>query len=121
MKMSKERTKALEALAETLRQTRIEILSVKLEDDFQEELRSRGNTEDHAENSQYTEQLEIHSRLAVVENEKIIHIDEALERLAKGEYGRCEDCDHEISIARLEALPYAIRCLRCQESFDQSN
>lgn len=36
-------------------------------------------------------------------------------RLATGDYGRCEDCGEKIGFARLEAQPAASRCVRCQE------
>ena len=42
-------------------------------------------------------------------------ISEALERLEKGEYGVCVDCSELISQKRLEAFPYAIRCIACKE------
>ncbi len=37
----------------------------------------------------------------------------ALERLQGGGYGRCEICGRAIPEARLEALPWAIRCVDC--------
>jgi DnaK suppressor protein len=42
-------------------------------------------------------------------------LDEALHRLDDGTYGICEDCDEPISPARLRALPFARRCIKCQE------
>ena len=42
-------------------------------------------------------------------------IDEALLRLADGTYGICEDCGREISERRLKAVPFARRCIPCQE------
>jgi RNA polymerase-binding transcription factor DksA len=36
-------------------------------------------------------------------------------RLARGEYGLCEDCGEAIGFARLRAQPAASRCVRCQE------
>jgi len=42
-------------------------------------------------------------------------IDEALLRLADGTYGICEDCGREISERRLKAVPFARRCIQCQE------
>ena len=42
-------------------------------------------------------------------------IDAALARLDEGTYGRCEDCDKEISEKRLQAVPFARRCLTCQQ------
>jgi DnaK suppressor protein len=42
-------------------------------------------------------------------------IDEALLRVADGTYGLCEDCGREISERRLKAVPFARRCIECQE------
>jgi DnaK suppressor protein len=42
-------------------------------------------------------------------------IDEALLRLDEGTYGICEDCGREISEGRLKAVPFARRCIQCQE------
>lgn len=42
-------------------------------------------------------------------------LDEALRRLDEGTYGTCEDCDVPISPGRLRALPFARRCLECQQ------
>lgn len=44
------------------------------------------------------------------------HLDEielARERLAKGTYETCENCDNPIGTARLEARPVARRCITC--------
>jgi DnaK suppressor protein len=55
--------------------------------------------------------------LAVVDRsrEARVQMDEALSRLAAGSYGLCADCTGPIPRARLRALPFALRCLRCQE------
>jgi len=42
-------------------------------------------------------------------------IDEALVRLGEGKYGLCSDCGVEISEKRLKAVPFARRCVACQE------
>ena len=42
-------------------------------------------------------------------------IDDALIRLEEGTYGRCADCGVEISEKRLKAVPFARRCVACQE------
>lgn len=39
----------------------------------------------------------------------------ALQRLERGEYGRCVRCDGRIGAKRLKALPWAGMCLNCQE------
>ena len=38
----------------------------------------------------------------------------SLEDIKNGEYGICEDCGEEISIARLKIRPVARRCVRCK-------
>ncbi len=38
----------------------------------------------------------------------------ALLRLARGQYGLCLACGEPIELRRLEALPTALRCIRCQ-------
>jgi DnaK suppressor protein len=45
-------------------------------------------------------------------------IDFALQRLEEGTYGVCVDCDGQIPARRLRALPWASRCVGCQESTD---
>ena len=42
-------------------------------------------------------------------------VEDALGRFDRGVYGICEQCGAEIDPARLEALPYATLCLRCQQ------
>jgi len=42
----------------------------------------------------------------------------AAERLAAGHYGVCADCEERIPLARLQVLPFALRCLPCQERFE---
>ena len=43
---------------------------------------------------------------------------DAMERLDDGTYGKCESCGESIDPARLEALPYATLCLRCQQRLE---
>jgi len=42
-------------------------------------------------------------------------IEAALRRISEGTYGICADCGDDIRRKRLEALPWADCCLRCQE------
>lgn len=49
----------------------------------------------------------------------LTQIDHALRKLEEGTYGRCETCDEPIPPARLQALPFAIRCTRCQEAWER--
>jgi DnaK suppressor protein len=53
------------------------------------------------------------------EREKIRSIDEALARLEEGEYGICEDCEEEIPLGRLKALPFARLCVKCKADLEK--
>ena len=57
--------------------------------------------------------------LTQMKAESLAKIDQAIQKLEEGTYGRCEDCDQEIAAARLKAVPFADRCIRCQEAFEQ--
>jgi DnaK suppressor protein len=45
--------------------------------------------------------------------ETLNQIEAALRRIDDGTYGRCERCGAKIPPARLEAIPYATRCVPC--------
>jgi DnaK suppressor protein len=46
-------------------------------------------------------------------------IADARERMDRGTYGVCIDCDAEIPLARLRVQPAAARCMACQQRFEQ--
>lgn len=45
---------------------------------------------------------------------QLILVDEALARLEAGTFGTCVRCGKAIASERLEALPWAARCIDCQ-------
>ena len=65
-------------------------------------------------------QDEISSQLAEVESRELAYIENALERMQAGGYGLCEHCNLTIPLARLQALPYATLCIRCQREAEKS-
>jgi DnaK suppressor protein len=64
-------------------------------------------------------QDELTSQLAEVESRELSNIENALLRMREGNYGSCEGCDNEIPLARLQALPYATLCIRCQREAEK--
>ena len=44
----------------------------------------------------------------------------ALLRTQDGSFGSCIDCDEAISPKRLAAVPWAARCIHCQETFEKN-
>ncbi len=45
-------------------------------------------------------------------------IEEALRKIAEGTYGICDDCEGDIPLGRLNAMPFALRCVDCQEKHE---
>lgn len=58
--------------------------------------------------------------LNTLEQEKLLQIEAALQRLDDGTYGRCAECAQPINPERLEALPYATLCIDCQRQQEQA-
>lgn len=52
--------------------------------------------------------------------ETITRVDQALVRLDAGQYGLCTECGDEISVQRLNALPFAVRCQSCEQTREQA-
>jgi DnaK suppressor protein len=50
-----------------------------------------------------------------------VRAEHARDLFARGGYGICEDCSRQIAKERLEALPDATRCVRCQSLWEQTN
>ncbi|KRQ86549.1 General stress protein 16O [Caloramator mitchellensis] len=63
-----------------------------------------------------TEMFDKERGFALLSNEKnmLVQIDNALERIENGNYGVCEVCGKEIEEERLDFLPYASRCVKCE-------
>jgi len=49
----------------------------------------------------------------------LIAVDSALLAIKDGSYGSCAQCSEAISSRRLEAIPWAANCIRCQEAIDR--
>jgi DnaK suppressor protein len=71
---------------------------------------------DDVETSESDIQDEIEFALIQMKAETLHRINEALERLEEGTYGRCFECGEEIEPRRLRALPFAVRCKDCEEA-----
>lgn len=66
----------------------------------------------------YSLESDIVISLGELEREQILLIEEALRRIAKGSYGLCTECGGRIPSARLEAIPWAPFCVRCQQMLE---
>ena len=53
------------------------------------------------------------------EREKLHNIDDALLRIDEGDYGVCEECEEEIPIGRLKAMPFTRHCVKCKSDIEK--
>jgi DnaK suppressor protein len=53
-------------------------------------------------------QVAVHDRL----QNALADVERALTKLEEGSYGRCDVCSEPIAEERLEALPWAVRCVK---------
>jgi DnaK suppressor protein len=66
---------------------------------------------------EYEKQAVLHKASADRQLRKnLIH---SLERIRQGTYGECASCGGEIEPKRLDALPFARYCIKCQEEMEQ--
>lgn len=67
-----------------------------------------------------TDTFEKEKDLAVRDNyhEILGRMEDALAKMDRGTYGECDRCGRGIAKGRLEAIPYAIYCVECQEVID---
>ena len=52
---------------------------------------------------------------------RLQQIDNALDRINQGTYGRCVKCGKEIPQERLKVLPYALMCITCASAQERKN
>jgi DnaK suppressor protein len=70
-----------------------------------------------------TDNFEQEFTLSLLQNEEQVldEIAAALDRIQKGRFGRCEDCQGVIPKARLQALPYARYCVGCARKAEENS
>ena len=72
-----------------------------------------------ADMSADTYDREMSINLVSTEQAILYQIDDALKRLEEGSFGICQECQRAITMSRLQAVPYASLCVRCQRSKEQ--
>lgn len=99
-----------DALREQLEKKKAE-LTVRLER-ITDNLR-RGYHPDSKERAKELEDSEVVDALGNEARAEIRNISAALQRMDAGEYGICIECGTEIDHARIDAHPYAKKCIDC--------
>ncbi|MBM3675807.1 MAG: hypothetical protein FJW88_12855 [Actinobacteria bacterium] len=57
--------------------------------------------------------------LSATARQAVEEIDRALERMKAGIYGLCVPAGRRISVARLEAIPWAESCVECKQRVER--
>ncbi len=84
---------------------------------------SEGNSSDVLDDMDMADQTSTTTlRAAAVtkRHAQLATVDEALRRLDSKTFGKCEDCGEEIPLGRLQCMPFALRCVGCQEEIERS-
>ncbi len=70
-----------------------------------------------------TDNFEQEFTLSLLQNQEqaLEEITLALDRIERGTYGKCEECQSAIPKARLQALPYTRYCVACARKLQQSS
>lgn len=79
----------------------------------------RGVTTHMADVSSDNSRHEMQIRMLSEDGDVLVLIDEALERLARGEYGKCQECGEPIPDGRLKVRPYALFCIKCKTKHEE--
>jgi DnaK suppressor protein len=72
-------------------------------------------TEDYVDYAVNSYAREFLLSLTELDRKHLLLVEEALNRIDRGEYGYCQQCGEDISPKRLEVQPWARHCVRCQE------
>ncbi len=103
-----------EFLTQKLAELRINRKKISTEDPFNDKTR---DLESAAVDTEAEEQYG-HARVTAIKDElnrKANQIKKALDRVKKGKYGICEDCNKMIDTDRLAIYPEATKCVKCEK------
>ena len=91
-------------LVKSINRSRLAAEEIKLE-----------NTEDEGDLATISHSRDVLYNLHEGGFARLRFIQEALKAMDRGKYGECVRCGEDINEKRLEAVPWATMCIRCQE------
>ena len=115
----------LKKAKETLLETKKQLLR-EIQDRVKEETEgSKDEGRDTYDLASDERDREINFILSDREREKLLAIEEALQRIKDKTYGicecGCENCEGEIGLGRLKVLPFTRLCVKCQEEMEKES
>ncbi|MGH9341711.1 MAG: TraR/DksA family transcriptional regulator [Acidobacteriota bacterium] len=112
--------KELKQFKAKLLQTKVELIElVHKTEDYGREADGDGEAMDIADKalSSYTKELMFSKSNS--DRQQLQIVTEALDRIEEGGFGECQNCGNQVEKKRLEAVPWARLCLKCQELAEQ--
>lgn len=73
---------------------------------------------DQMDEIQFASERDLEIRNVDRESALLREVKAALRRIHDGSFGNCIECDWAINPKRLAAVPWALRCIECQEAAD---
>ncbi len=74
---------------------------------------------DQMDEIQFATERDLAIRNVDRESSLLRDVKDALRRIHEGSFGPCIECESEISSKRLAAVPWAARCIQCQDAADR--
>ena len=111
--------KNIMAARKTLLDMKEKLLAEGLGKSLPESLVRPFDTGDEGDQADTERTREVSVLLSEREKEKLLAIEEALERIREGTYGECDECGDEIGTGRLKAMSLANLCVPCQSRLEK--
>ncbi|HUV86691.1 MAG TPA: TraR/DksA C4-type zinc finger protein [bacterium] len=117
--MNKRERKKFEKLLLEMREKKVEYIAMLREVAISRTQRDASGdisafTSHPADISTESDEREKVASLITRETQIVKELDAALERIGDATYGECDTCGGDIPPARLQALPFATLCVKCQ-------
>jgi DnaK suppressor protein len=109
----------LSAMKEALHRKKDEILEAHRKSRQEGREASESGVQDEGDRASSAHAREFLFSLSETEREQLQLVEEALARIPDGNFGTCRECTEPIEAKRLQAVPWAERCLKCQEQAER--
>jgi DnaK suppressor protein len=76
--------------------------------------------QDEADIANMNHDRAVTNKLTEARAHRLKAIEQALERIDRGEFGSCKRCEQDIHSKRLSAMPWARLCLQCQAELEHA-
>lgn len=106
----KDQQELKELLEKTAGEIEAQLKAEKKTPEYGDDVEGASFDEEADEAEELGKQLGVHQLL----KERLANIESALEKIIRGEYGKCEQCKKELSLEMLKANPESRFCKACK-------